>query len=303
MFLIVPEVFTLKKNFLTYYSILFLLSSFRHSFTLPLYYLLHWGSISNCLTNQISISGGFLTTLAAKHPILLGCFFFFLIARFKVLIIFGIGALISGAYWAGIEFNWGGFWSSDIVEISLFYYLCTLGYILHFRPLLFSTLSQKCFWWLILGTLFLILKFLDLTSVHLFVLQQQNFYFLLLIIIGFFFNKFYYWLSFLVFWYVLSTPFIFTGMILLLVSFLKKIPRSHIKLVFFSLWIVLVLSNQFFFLINKFLDYYYLYTIFSQKSEAICFFLNKLYFPIFLLKPSLFFKGNLLVLKLNTFFL
>jgi hypothetical protein len=133
---------------------------------------------------------GLLNSLAIKHPILLMLFYLSCLKKKNsIKFFFGTSALIFGSYWAFLEFNWGGFWSFDIIETTLLFSLFLFIYIEHQLFYIKQDINKQIKTIFLVLLIFFFLKFNNLPSIHNFITINPLYYFWLLVLLFLFFSK------------------------------------------------------------------------------------------------------------------
>lgn len=127
-------------------------------------------------TTAPTLNPGLLSSLSAKHPpllylsILIG-FWYRNLSLFFVTV-----AIILGSWWAGTEFNWGGFWSYDFVELTVAYIWVFLVIRGHSFSRNVSRLKSFISGMTLYCVCYFMLKFSLISSVHSFIQTNVNYY-------------------------------------------------------------------------------------------------------------------------------
>jgi len=154
----------------------------------------------------------------------------------KFILIF---AVILGSYWASQEFNWGGYWAWDFIEVSIGLFVVVYIYIYH------SIYKSKGYGFYVLYALILLFFFLksfNINSIHSFVLVQANLIVYLGFCLTFFFFLKNYMIRLFLFLYIVNlfldinaVNYIIKYSLILLfwVGFFKNLKQHKIILIFF----------------------------------------------------------------------
>ena len=286
----------LKSVFVEFWFYFVSFLSFYNPFTLfiaqPFYLFL--GPQSNPL--------GLTNNMCEKHPIVLILSYFCLCFFNNKLPFIYTTLMFLGSYWSSNEFNWGGFWSFDFVETTLFF--SYIYYIFIFHLLYFF--KKNIFKWFFLdfALFFFFLKFTPTDSIHSFISSTPTTYFHIFTYVFFLFSHpivyqviIYYTLLFFLYSYKLM----FLGLIpLIFYPQYFKYKKTHFLYAFYF-FLMTFYSLKF---LNQLFDYDIRYDyIFVYGSKNSFFFLNEYRFFCLLSKfsPLIFYTPYLVTLS-NTLF-